>query len=333
MGETVTVLGAGSWGTTIAELAARKGNHVVLWAWPGEPEVAESVNSRHRNVKYLPEFELSPDIVATSDLGEACGASLWVFMAVPSQFVRGLMREAARHLTRSHCVVSATKGLEGPSLTRMTQVVEQEASVGSVAALSGPNLSHEVMRGHPAATVVACDSADVVQQVRHLLGSDRFRVYGSRDRIGVELCGAIKNIYAIGAGMAAGLGFGANTWAFFLTRSAAEMRRLGLHFGAEPETFHGLAGFGDLIATATSPLSRNWRLGHAVVNGQTVEEAMKALGQVAEGVPTLKAVHAYAVANGIDMPQARAIHAVLFEGVKPMEAVRALMLRNVLYEM
>ncbi|MBM4394313.1 MAG: NAD(P)-dependent glycerol-3-phosphate dehydrogenase [Deltaproteobacteria bacterium] len=330
--DPVVVLGAGSWGTTIADLAARNGHPVTLWVWPGDAAVADSVNARRRNLRYLPGFELSPGIRATTDLAEACAASDLVFIVVPSEAVRGLMRDAAPHLAPRHVLVSATKGLEPPALTRMTRIVEEETRAGAVAAISGPNLAGEIVRGHPAATVVASEHLPVIERVHDVLGGPRFRVYGSRDRTGVELCGALKNIYAIGSGMAAGLGYGTNASSFFLTRAAAEMRRLGTMLGADPETFHGIAGFGDLVATATSPLSRNWRLGNAVVKGTPLAEALRALGQVAEGVPTTRAVHAYAAEHAIDMPQAAAIHAVLFEGIDPKDAVLALMTRPVLFE-
>jgi len=300
--------------------------------WTIEDDVADSIGDGQGNPKYLPGLELNERVSATTDLQEVLQASATVLSVIPSKAVRSVAAEASAFLLPSHVVISATKGLESPGLKRMSRIFEEETCVRKIGALSGPNLAVEIMRGSPAATVVASEFEEVILRAHDLLNGSLLRVYGSYDRAGVELCGALKNIYAIGAGMASGLGFGQNATAFFLTRGLAEMRRLGSLLGATGETFNGIAGIGDLLATASSTLSRNFRLGRAVSGGMGVEEAARSLGQVAEGVPTTSAVNDYAGTHGVDMPQAQAMYRILFEGEAPMDVVADLMKRRHLFE-
>lgn len=329
-GKTVGVLGGGSWGTTLAELVARNGRDVVVWTI--ESDVARSINAEHCNFRYLPGFDLSPRLRAETDLEAVVCRCQTLLSVIPSKAVRSVMGQAAPFLEPGHVVISATKGLEPPGLKRMSRIVEEESCVRKIGVLSGPNLAVEIMQGSPAATVVASEFEEVIRRGHSLLNGPLLRVYGSFDRAGVELCGALKNIYAIGAGMAVGMGFGMNATSFFLTRGLAEMQRIGLVLGAERETFNGIAGIGDLLATASSELSRNFRLGKAVAGGATVEEAAQALGQVAEGVPTTQAVNTYALNHELDMPQAQGMFAILFERAAPEKVVASLMKRRHLFE-
>lgn len=328
--KTVGVLGGGSWGTALAELVARNGHRALVWTI--EEDVADSLRRDQVNEKYLPGLKLNRRVSATTDLREVLESGSTILSVIPSKAVRSVAVEASAHLRPSHVLISATKGLESPGLKRMSRIVEEETCVRKVGALSGPNLAVEIMQGSPAATVVASEFEEVIRLAHELLNGKLLRVYGSYDRAGVELCGALKNIYAIGAGMASGLGFGRNATAFFLTRGLAEMRRIGTLLGATGETFNGIAGIGDLLATASSDLSRNFRLGRAVAGGMDVEAAARSLGQVAEGVPTTRAVNAYALEHGVDMPQARAMHRILFEGEAPRDVVADLMKRRHLFE-
>jgi glycerol-3-phosphate dehydrogenase (NAD(P)+) len=326
----VSVLGGGSWGTALAHIVASHGYETLLWV--RREEQAAEINEHHTNGQYLPDGVLDPRVEATTDLERAARASEVIIHVVPSKAFREVSYQLGDFISGDQIVISATKGLEGDGLKRMSQVLIEETCARKVGALSGPNLAKEVMAGHPSATVVASPFAEVIEKAERLLAGPTFRLYGNPDMAGVEFAGALKNIYAIAGGIAAGLGYGANTLSALITRGLAESSRLGEHFGAERLTFQGLAGVGDLVATCGSTLSRNHTVGRHLAKGEALDDIVANLGMVAEGVNTTRVVHAFAVANHIDMPIARAVHGVLFEGMTPAEGLGELMLRASRYE-
>jgi len=288
-----------------------------------------AVNDRHENTAYLPGIELPPGVRATGRLDEALADAEAVLVVVPSEFCRGIYREAGRLAPPGAVFVSATKGLEIDTLQRMSEVAEAEAPGRPVAVLSGPSFALEVARGLPTAVVVASSDHDVAKAVQQPLATRTFRVYSSEDVVGVELAGALKNVIAIAAGIVDGLKLGQNTRAALLTRGVAEIRRLGMRLGGLAETFSGLAGVGDLILTATGDLSRNRRVGLALASGKSIEEALSALGgEVAEGVPTAGAIVELARSVEVVMPISETVTSILSGATAPREAVSQLMTRS-----
>ncbi len=327
MSDAVVVIGAGSWGTTLANLLAKQGHPVTLWAY--EPEVVAAVNERHENPSYLAGVVLDRRLRATRDLAAAAAADVVVSVS-PSQHVRRVMGEAGPHLRPGALLVSASKGIETSTLATMAEVlgdVAPEAARRSCY-LSGPSFALEVAQEQPTAVTVASADAAAAQRAQDLFQTDYFRVYTTDDVRGVELGGALKNVIALAAGMVAGLGFGHNTMAALITRGLAEISRLGVALGASPLTFAGLAGMGDLILTCTGGLSRNRRVGMLLGEGHRLEEILSEMTTVAEGVETARAAHALAERAGVEMPILAEVHAVLFEGRHPREAVDTLMLRE-----
>ncbi|MBW3552328.1 MAG: NAD(P)H-dependent glycerol-3-phosphate dehydrogenase [Gemmatimonadetes bacterium] len=329
MSERVAVAGAGSWGTTLANLLAKKGHVVSLWSF--EDEVVEDINDSRVNSVYLPDVRLDDRLTATASLPEAVEGADVVLSVSPSQHVRQVMRRAAQVMRKDALVVSASKGIETSTLETMADVLEDVLPVGthrSTCFLSGPSFATEVAREHPTAVTVAARDGEAAQRSQDLFQTDYFRVYTSHDVIGVELGGALKNVMALAAGMVSGLGFGHNTRAAMITRGLAEMSRLGVALGANPLTFMGLAGMGDLILTCTGDLSRNRSVGFALGQGKQLSEVLGSMRMVAEGVETSRAAHALAQREDIEMPIVAEVHAVLFEDRSPEEAVRNLMLRE-----
>jgi glycerol-3-phosphate dehydrogenase (NAD(P)+) len=324
----VAIIGAGGWGTTLACLIGEKGIPTRLWAL--EPEVADEINSARTNRRYLPEATVPERVQSSSSLPEVLSGARLVIFAVPSRWLREVAGEAAEHLPTRTPALSATKGLETQTGLRMSQVLQQVLGADSpVAALSGPNLSREIVQGMPAAAVVASAQPELTLGVQELLLSDRFRVYTNSDVIGVELGGALKNIVALAAGACDGLGFGSNTKAALLTRGLAEIRRLGVAMGAKPDTFSGLSGIGDLMATCSSTLSRNWQVGNRLARGESIDQIEGSMGgQVAEGVPTTRAACEEAERRGVEMPIAGAVRDVIERTLPPREAVSRLMTRE-----
>lgn len=324
----VTVLGAGSWGTALALLLAEGRPEVRLWdRTPGQ---IEALASDRENRRYLPGYPLLDPIAPTSDLAAAVGDSACVVVAVPTGAVRAVLTLAAPHLRPGADLVLAAKGLESDTGLLPAEVAESLVAAGAVhavTALSGPNLATEVARGVPTAAVAACPDPEAARRVAALFNRPSFRVYTGDDRTGVEMGGALKNVLAIAGGVSDGLGFGDNTKAALLTRGLAEMARLGVAVGARRETFYGLAGVGDLIATASSRLSRNWRVGEGVAKGEPLDVILARLGQVAEGVSTAKAVASLSAKVGVEMPVCAAVARLLFEGASPADEVAALMAR------
>jgi glycerol-3-phosphate dehydrogenase (NAD(P)+) len=329
MSERIGVVGAGSWGTTLANLLAKKGHPVRLWSF--EEDVTKAINATRENSVYLAGVALDERLTATSELAEAVGDAQVVLSVSPSQHVRNVMAEASRSLQPDALVVSASKGIETRSLETMAEVLADvlpPALGSSICFLSGPSFATEVSLEQPTAVTVAGRDADAARRTQDLFQTDYFRVYTSDDVMGVELGGALKNVMALAAGMAAGLGLGHNTRAALITRGLAEMTRLGIALGAQPLTFAGLAGMGDLILTCTGELSRNRTVGFALGQGRKLDEVLGEMRMVAEGVETARAAHALAEREGIEMPIVAEVHAVLFEGRPADEAVRNLMLRE-----
>ena len=320
------VVGAGAWGTALADLLARNGESVTLWAY--EPDVVESVNARHENVRFLANAKLHDGLRATGDLDEAVrGAALIVFVT-PSHVLRGIARRAAKSADTNATLVVASKGIERESLALMTDVVAEEMPGRLVVGLSGPSFAREVVERQPTAVVAASRDTSASARVQRALSSDAFRVYTHHDVIGVELGGSLKNVMAIATGMAEGLGLGYNPRAALITRGLAEMTRLGVALGADPSTFAGLAGMGDLVLTCTGALSRNRQLGLEIGQGKRLDESLAARETVAEGVYTTQSAHALASREEIEMPIIAAVYRILFEGRDPRRAIGELMTRE-----
>ncbi len=312
-GPRVAVVGAGAWGTTLARVIARV-EPVTLVCHSAES--AAVINATGQNARRLPGVDLPKSVVATADVAALAGATDLVLFAAPSAHLRATAASTAPFLAGSADVLSVVKGLERESLLRMSEVIAQGAGIdpSRIAALSGPNLAAEVARNLPASAVVAATDLDLAERVVARLARRRFRLYVNQDILGVELAGALKNVVAIAAGAADGLGFGDNGKAGLLTRGLAEMMRLGIAAGANPLTFAGLAGMGDLIATCGSSLSRNHRLGEELAKGRTWAEIEADLPGTAEGAYTVRAALALAERLGVEMPIAREVHRALFEG-------------------
>lgn len=324
----VAVIGAGSWGTAIAALVSANAETTL---WSRRPELAQAMATSRRNARYLPDLELGPNVAPTADIGEAVAGTEVVIMSVPSHGYREVLAQAAPHIAPDAPIVSLAKGIEQGTLKRMTEITAEtlpEHPPGSLGVLSGPNLAGEVIAGQPTATVVAFSDPQVAQRLQTLLMSPTFRVYTNLDVVGVETAGALKNVMAIAAGMASGLGFGDNTMATLVTRALAELSRLGVALGGKPATFAGLAGMGDLIATCMSAQSRNRRVGYRLGTGQTIDQVLSDMKSVAEGVKTTQAVLDLGTAHEVEMPIAEQVGLVLYEDASPRDAVLTLMTRE-----
>lgn len=328
MRDRIAVIGAGNWGTALANLLAKKGYDVRLWSH--EPDVADAIEATGENPRYLQGIGLDPRLVATAEIREAVEGAKVIVSVSPSQFVRQVMGSAAEWIDEDALVVSASKGIEISTLKRMAEVFEEilpRRVAERASFLSGPTFALEVARELPAAVTVASRSPEAAERVQELFQTEYLRVYTSPDIVGVELGGALKNVIAVGAGMTTGLGLGLNARAALITRGLAEMTRLGVALGADPLTFAGLAGMGDLILTCTGELSRNRSVGLALGQGRPLDEILGGMTMVAEGVTTTRAAHELALKTGVEMPIVAEVHAVLFEGRAPIEAVSNLMLR------
>jgi glycerol-3-phosphate dehydrogenase (NAD(P)+) len=320
----VAVLGGGSFGTALASIAADNGAQVRQWM--RDEALVEQINRERRNGRYLPNYAINPAVQASTDLETVLHDAELVLIAIPSQAFRSVVQAAKPWLRPEQILVSTTKGIEQSGFLLMSQVLEQETGFAHIGVIAGPNLASEIADKQLTATVIASADALTRTRVQQALGCRYFRVYASNDRHGVELGGALKNIYAIAAGMAAALGMGENTRSMLMTRALAEMSRFAVAQGANPMTFLGLAGVGDLIVTCSSNLSRNYRVGHAIGEGRTLDEAVDALGQVAEGVNTVRLVCTKAAEIGVYMPLAEGLYHVLFDGVPPQDMAKTLMM-------
>ena len=324
----IAVIGAGSWGTTVAALACAN-TPTVLWA--RDPKVVDRVNGERRNADYLPGIELPEALSASASLGDAVTGAEVVVMGVPSHGFRAVLADARPAIDPGAAVISLSKGLEQGTVLRMTQVIAEvlpDHRPDRIGVLSGPNLAREVALGQPTASVVALGDHDFAKTLQARFMTTTFRVYTNPDVVGCEIAGALKNVIAIAAGIAHGLGYGDNTKAALITRGLAELARLGMALGGDPLTFSGLAGMGDLVATCTSDKSRNRTVGVALGEGRPLDEIVAEMKMVAEGVKSTEAVLELARRAGLELPIAEQVGAVLYEGRKPAEIVPALMLRE-----
>jgi glycerol-3-phosphate dehydrogenase (NAD(P)+) len=329
MGMQVVVLGGGSWGTTVAHLAAHNAETTL---WCRDEAVAQNVNDHCCNHRYLDGYELHPSLQATSNLAAAVTKADLLVVGVPSSAFRETLRLSAAFLRPWVPVVSLTKGLEQGTAMRMSEVIDEELPGHPAGAMTGPNLAKEVLAGSAAAAVVAMADQEIAETLQRAFTTDNFRVYTSSDVVGCELGGALKNVIAIATGMAYGLGTGDNTRAAVITRGLAELTRLGVAMGGDPATFAGLAGMGDLVATCISDQSRNRFVGERLGQGLKVDEIIAEMNQVAEGIKTVRVVHQLAEAYGVDMPITAEVYAVVAEGRTASEAYRGLLGRRITTE-
>jgi glycerol-3-phosphate dehydrogenase (NAD(P)+) len=321
------VIGAGSWGTALAKVLGDRGHKVRMWSF--EASVAEQIRSTRVNQEYLPGIELPGLVDVFLDHEEALEFAQLVIVVVPSHAFRDVMAAAAPHVPREATVLSATKGIEVDTLRRPSEIlVELLPEHKPPVVLSGPSFAREVGEGDPTAIVAACNEAVVAQEVQGFLATERFRVYTNEDVLGVELAAALKNVIALAAGIAAGLGYRNNSRAALITRGLAEITRLGLAMRARASTFAGLAGLGDLVLTCSSELSRNRTVGFRLGQGESLEKILAGMKMVAEGVRTTKAARQLAAKHRVEMPIVEEVHHILFEGKSPKRATADLMLRE-----
>ncbi|MFF8445665.1 NAD(P)H-dependent glycerol-3-phosphate dehydrogenase [Streptomyces californicus] len=324
----VAVFGTGSWGTAFAVILADAGCEVTLWG--RRPELAEAVNATHTNPDYLPGIALPETIRATTDAAEALRGAEFAFLVVPSQTLRANLADWAPHLEPETVLVSLMKGVELGTAELMSEVIADvtEVSADRIAVVSGPNLAKEIAERRPAAAVVACADESVAQRLQAACHTAYFRPYTNTDVVGCELGGAVKNVIGLAVGIADGMGLGDNTKGSLITRGLAETTRLGVAMGADPLTFSGLAGLGDLVATCSSPLSRNHTFGTNLGRGMTLQETIAVTKQTAEGVKSCESVLALARRHGVDMPITETVVSIVHEGKSPVVAVKELMSRS-----
>jgi glycerol-3-phosphate dehydrogenase (NAD(P)+) len=329
MKEKIGVIGAGSWGTTLADLLAKRGHDVILWVY--EPELVHEMRETGVNGLFLPGISLSPRLRYTNSLREAVTDRDILLFVVPSQLLRGVIMNSLAYLPENAVIVSASKGIELGTLKLVSQIFEEllpDLLYRNFSALSGPTFALEVARGMPTAVVAAALEPSVAERIQRAFTTEYFRVYTNRDVTGVELGGAVKNVVAIAAGISDGLGFGHNTRAALITRGLAEMARLGHEMGAKPSTFAGLAGMGDLVLTCTGDLSRNRTVGMKLGKGMSLGEILAEMRMVAEGVKTTESTRELARRLGVDMPITEKLFQVLYEDKPVKGAVMELMTRN-----
>jgi glycerol-3-phosphate dehydrogenase (NAD(P)+) len=324
----IGVIGAGAWGTTLANVLARRGHEVALWI--REEEVHQQILKERMNRTFLDGIDLAPGLKPVQTYEEAVSGRDLVLMAVPSHVFREILTGVRVHLKPGAAVLSLAKGIETDTLMTMSQVAETLLPRESrlvFASLGGPSFAREVSLNRPTAVTIACGNLSRAQQLQVLFANDFFRVYTTDDLVGVELCGALKNVFAIAAGISDGLDLGTNTRAALITRGLAEMTRLGVGLGAKPATFAGLAGMGDLVLTCTGDLSRNRSVGLQVGRGMRLEQIVKSMNTVAEGVKTTLSARNLAMKMGVQMPIVEQVYRVLYEGKNPKEGMKDLMTR------
>ncbi|MCJ7604210.1 MAG: NAD(P)H-dependent glycerol-3-phosphate dehydrogenase [Desulfobulbaceae bacterium] len=331
----IAVIGAGSWGTALAKLLSDKGHRVHLWAH--RPEHVDAINRERENKKYLPGFTLNERVIASSDLREVISGKNFVLMVVPSHVYRSVFQQLVPFLGKESIVVSATNGIENDSLMTMSQVMDDELGKSGrkakIGVLTGPSFAKEVAAGIPTAVTVAAKEKELAARIQDIFFTERFRVYASTDLIGQELGAALKNIVAIAAGISDGLGYGTNTRAALITRGLAEITRLGVKMGANPLTFSGLGGLGDLVLTCTGDLSRNRTVGLKLGQGKKLQTILAEMEMVAEGVKTSRSAWKLARREGVDMPILEQIYKVLYEDKPCQQAVMSLLTRDQKEEM
>ena len=325
----IGVVGAGSWGTTLANLLVKKHDNVTLWAF--EPDLVERMRKTRENDLFLPGFALDRELAFSNDLVEVVAGKDLLLLVPPSQVMRRVVEQAAAHIAPGTLIVSAAKGIENETLQLMSQVLAETlpAPLGErLAFLSGPSFAREVAAEMPTAVAVAAADPAICRAAQEVFSTAAFRVYTNDDVIGIELGGALKNVIALAAGVSDGLGFGHNTRAALITRGLAEMTRLGLALGAQPATFAGLAGMGDLVLTCTGDLSRNRSVGMELGRGRTLEEILAGMTMVAEGVKTTLSAYQLAAKLGVEVPIIAQMYRILYQGKSPRQAVSELMLRE-----
>lgn len=323
--KTTAILGAGSWGTALADLWAKNGNEVCLWGH--DPERTDRLRTTRENAVYLPGVKLPASVQVTSELKDCAAADL-IVVVTPSTAVRSIADQLRPFVRPDAVLLSCTKGIEHGTGLRMTEILRQSLPDHTVAVLSGPNLAVEIARELPSATVLGCEDADCAEELQQYLGSARFRIYSTDETAGVELGGALKNVFAIAAGISDGLGFGDNSKAALVTRSLPELIRLGAAMGGNARTFYGLSGNGDLIATCFSKLSRNRRVGEEIGRGRTVAQITAAMQMVAEGIPTTKSAYECARRLKVETPIIDQAYALLYEGKNPLQGLQELLGRD-----
>ncbi|MDA3864610.1 MAG: NAD(P)-dependent glycerol-3-phosphate dehydrogenase [Deltaproteobacteria bacterium] len=327
--KSVSVLGAGAWGTAISQLAAFAGYEVRIWAY--EKEVIDSINKDHENKIYLPGFVLDKKIRAFQDINQVVAASQLVFNVVPVQFIRNVWKKVNPELVnRDKYIINASKGIEQNTLCLVSEIFESlfPGIINNFLVLSGPSFAEEVVKKVPTSVSLAAGNIELAARISKLFHIPQFRLYKTDDLIGVQLGGALKNVMAIASGAVDGLGLGLNTRAAMITRGLSEMARLGIALGASPETFSGLSGMGDLILTCTGNLSRNYTAGYRLGQGETIQEILESTNSVAEGVTTVKSVQALAQRHNIDMPITEAVYKGIYEDLSPKNAIRSILARN-----
>ncbi|MGD2271415.1 MAG: NAD(P)H-dependent glycerol-3-phosphate dehydrogenase [Desulfobacterales bacterium] len=330
----IGVVGAGSWGTAVANLLALKGYKIDLWVY--EKEVKDQILQQRENKAFLPGYSLSPNIIPSNDPAEVVLQKNLVIIVVPSHVMRDITQRIAGNVSKDAIVVSASKGIENDTHLTMTGIFKEtfsDLAADNFAVLSGPSFAREVAEKSPTVVTVASKNLDIATRVQHVFATSYFRVYTNDDVIGVELGGSVKNVIAIAAGIVDGLGLGLNSRAALITRGQTEIRRLGLALGANPRTFTGLAGMGDLILTCTGNLSRNYTVGRKIGEGMTLKDVLGEMQMVAEGVKTAKSVYHLSRRVGVEMPITQEIYHILYDDLSPKEAVFRLMTRDLRQEL
>jgi glycerol-3-phosphate dehydrogenase (NAD(P)+) len=319
----IGVLGGGTFGTTIAHSLSIVGNSIEFWM-RGKDQ-CNSINNKRENTKYLPGYKLNTNIHATTSLELATKEKDIIFICIPSKSFRDVTSQLKELLDTNVVVVSCTKGIEAGTGMLMSEILFEMLETSNIGVLSGPNLAREIMQGMPSGTVIASKETSVINLTQTVLSSEFLRVYSNKDIYGVELGGTLKNIYAVATGLVAALGMGSNTLSLIMTRGISEISRYSMSMGADPMTFIGLAGVGDLIATCSSSLSRNYRVGFQIGEGKSLTEAVESLGEVSEGVNTIHSVYQKVKSENLYMPMVEALYEILFENKEPRTAVRECM--------
>jgi glycerol-3-phosphate dehydrogenase (NAD(P)+) len=326
MKESITILGDGGWGTTLSVLLNRKGYNVCLWS--AFSDYAAILRKKRENIKFLKGIKIPRDIAITSEIDEALGHAKTIILAIPSQYLRSVLRRIKFIDTKKYIFLSAIKGIENKSLMRMSEVIVNELGKVDLAVLSGPNIAPEIARGLPAVSVVASNKNRIAGYFQDVLMSDNFRVYTNDDVVGVELGGSLKNVIALACGISDGLKLGTNAKSALLTRGLFEISRLGVAMGAKRETFSGVSGLGDLVTTCISQFSRNRFVGEEIAKGENLAMVVKKMQMVAEGISTAGAAYELAKKYNVEMPITREIYCVLYKNKSPKKVVSDLMLRE-----
>jgi len=322
----IAILGDGGWGTTLSLLLQKKGFLINLWG--AFADYVQSVQKHRENTKFLPGFKIPDSIGVTSSIEEAIEDSSAIVVATPSQFLRGVIKELKDFDLSSKLIISVVKGIENKTFKRPSEIIREELGETDIAVLSGPTIAHEIAAGLPASAVIASSKEACAKHGQEIFMSEHFRIYTSSDIAGVELGGALKNIIAIAAGISDGLALGTNAKAALFTRGIVEMKRIGVALGGKQETFNGLSGVGDLVTTCISPYSRNRSVGEEIAKGKKLNEIVKSMDMVAEGIETARSVYELAKSKNIDAPITEQVYRVLFEGKDPLGAVSDLMSRS-----